>query len=369
MLDRIGELDGRLQSYATVMADQALAAASRAEAELGGARSRRPAPRRADRGQGPLLHPKGVSDDGRHAASSPRTPEIDATVVERFRTAGAVLLGKLQLTEGAIADYHPEVKPPGQPVARRPLGRRLVERLGRRDRGRALLRFARLRYRRVDPISVGRQRRHRPQADLGPGQPLRGASRSPNRSTTSDRWRAAPPMRRSSSARSPGRTRTIRRRCRTRCRTIWPAMPGSTACASDSTSGTPPTASTRGVGWRGRVHARCARARGRHASVTRRGEPFSRRLADALLGRGRGGASPVTYPARRDDYGPWFRGLDRPGAPGRGRPPGAAALRRGCSGLLRAAFAPVDAPRLLYRPSGRTADGRAGSELSGGVST
>ena len=42
-------------------------------------------------------------------------PEIDATVVERFRTAGAVLLGKLQMTEGAFADHHPEVERPRNP--------------------------------------------------------------------------------------------------------------------------------------------------------------------------------------------------------------------------------------------------------------
>ena len=42
-------------------------------------------------------------------------PAIDATVVRRLREAGAVLLGKLQLTEGAFADHHPSIVPPVNP--------------------------------------------------------------------------------------------------------------------------------------------------------------------------------------------------------------------------------------------------------------
>jgi amidase len=39
----------------------------------------------------------------------------DATVVTRLREAGAVILGKLHLTEGALALHHPEIKPPVNP--------------------------------------------------------------------------------------------------------------------------------------------------------------------------------------------------------------------------------------------------------------
>lgn len=39
----------------------------------------------------------------------------DATVVSRLHDAGAVLLGKLQQTEGAFADHHPDVPPPLNP--------------------------------------------------------------------------------------------------------------------------------------------------------------------------------------------------------------------------------------------------------------
>src|SRR5579883_3598161 len=42
-------------------------------------------------------------------------PDFDATVVARLKEAGAVVLGKLQLTEGAFADHHPTIAPPVNP--------------------------------------------------------------------------------------------------------------------------------------------------------------------------------------------------------------------------------------------------------------
>ena len=36
-------------------------------------------------------------------------PDEDATVVSRLHDAGAVVLGKLNLTEGAMTGYHPEL--------------------------------------------------------------------------------------------------------------------------------------------------------------------------------------------------------------------------------------------------------------------
>ena len=42
-------------------------------------------------------------------------PDQDATVVRRLNEAGAVVLGKLQLTEGAYSDHHPSVTPPKNP--------------------------------------------------------------------------------------------------------------------------------------------------------------------------------------------------------------------------------------------------------------
>jgi amidase len=39
-------------------------------------------------------------------------PSEDGTVVKRLKEAGAVILGKLQQTEGAYADHHPKIDPP-----------------------------------------------------------------------------------------------------------------------------------------------------------------------------------------------------------------------------------------------------------------
>ncbi len=42
-------------------------------------------------------------------------PDADGTVVRRLREAGAVLLGKLQMTEAAFSAHHPDVVPPRNP--------------------------------------------------------------------------------------------------------------------------------------------------------------------------------------------------------------------------------------------------------------
>jgi amidase len=114
LLARIDSLEPRLHAYATVTADLALAQAERAEAEL-------------KRGQwrGPLhgvpVAVKDLLDTKGHRTASgtkimaDRVPDSDATVVERLAQAGAVLLGKLELTEGAFADHHPEITPPVNP--------------------------------------------------------------------------------------------------------------------------------------------------------------------------------------------------------------------------------------------------------------
>lgn len=42
-------------------------------------------------------------------------PNRDATVVSKLRAPGTVLLGKLQMTEGAYADHYPSIPPPLSP--------------------------------------------------------------------------------------------------------------------------------------------------------------------------------------------------------------------------------------------------------------
>jgi hypothetical protein len=63
-LDRIAALDPKLKSYATVMADSAMAQAKQAETDIGRARSKGP-PRSSSSGQGSLLDDK-HADCGGH---------------------------------------------------------------------------------------------------------------------------------------------------------------------------------------------------------------------------------------------------------------------------------------------------------------
>ena len=113
-LDRIAKLDGQLKSYAYVMATSALEQAKAADLEIAAGKVRGP------------LHgvPIAVKDlcwtkDAPTAAGMKiyrdNRPKEDATVVIKLKEAGAVNLGKLQLTEGAYADHHPEVDPPKNP--------------------------------------------------------------------------------------------------------------------------------------------------------------------------------------------------------------------------------------------------------------
>src|SRR5690349_3260118 len=114
MLRRIERLDPELKSYARVTPELALAQARKAEQMIG---------RRQVLSQ---LHgvPIAVKDlcftEGIvTAAGMPlhreHVPAFDATVVRRLAEAGAVLLGKLQLTEGAFADHHPSIAAPVNP--------------------------------------------------------------------------------------------------------------------------------------------------------------------------------------------------------------------------------------------------------------
>ena len=111
-LDRIAHVDGKLKSYAHLMTSSALGQAHAAEKEIAEAegawlpRYRSPSwPRRTK--DAPTAAGMKIHRNNR--------PSEDATVVSRLKEAGAVILGKLQLTEGAYADHHPEVDPPKNP--------------------------------------------------------------------------------------------------------------------------------------------------------------------------------------------------------------------------------------------------------------
>lgn len=114
MLDRIKRLDTSLDSYATLMADAALDDARAADREL-----------RAGTDRGPLhgvpiavkdlCYTRGVRTMGGTFVNAEFIPNEDATVVSKLRAAGAVVLGKLNLTEGAMGGYHSERGIPRNP--------------------------------------------------------------------------------------------------------------------------------------------------------------------------------------------------------------------------------------------------------------
>src|SRR5581483_9008031 len=114
MLDRIAALDPKLHAYATVTTEVALEQAKAAEAEI--ARGERRGPLHGvPIAVKDLCYTCGIPTAAGMPIHAGFLPEHDATVVTRLREAGAVLLGKLQLTEGAMADHHPDVTPPVNP--------------------------------------------------------------------------------------------------------------------------------------------------------------------------------------------------------------------------------------------------------------
>src|SRR3984957_13993391 len=113
-LRRIAQLDGQYQAYATVLPERALDRAKAADAEIARGLWRGP------------LHgvPIAVKDlcyttfaatSAGTAIFKAFTPSFNATVVDRLEDGAAVILGKLQMTEGAYTSHHPEVAPPLNP--------------------------------------------------------------------------------------------------------------------------------------------------------------------------------------------------------------------------------------------------------------
>lgn len=113
-LERIDALDGTLHSYALVSAEQAMAQAETAQREMRAGRYRG-ALHGVPIGVKDLFWTEGIATAGGMAIHRDFLPREDATVVRRLREAGAVVLGKLQLTEGAYSDHHASVTPPRNP--------------------------------------------------------------------------------------------------------------------------------------------------------------------------------------------------------------------------------------------------------------
>ena len=102
MLERIKRGDTKLKSFATVMSEQALADADASLREIEAGRYRGPL-HGIPIGIKDLCYTKGVRTMGGTAVLRDFIPTFDSTVVSKLRAAGAVVVGKLTLSEGAAA--------------------------------------------------------------------------------------------------------------------------------------------------------------------------------------------------------------------------------------------------------------------------
>lgn len=113
-LDRIARINPLLHAYVTVTGDGARTAARRATEEIASGRYRGPLhgiPYAAK----DLIDTAGIRTACGSKILAQRVPDADADVVRRLEQAGAVLVGKLVMTEFAGIGYHPSVTPPTNP--------------------------------------------------------------------------------------------------------------------------------------------------------------------------------------------------------------------------------------------------------------
>jgi amidase len=114
ILGRIAKLDPRLKAYATLTAERALAEAARLDAETASGKSRG-ALHGVPIAVKDLCNTAGIATAAGMVIHRANVPARDATVVARLKAAGAVILGKLQMTEGAYGAHHPDIPAPLNP--------------------------------------------------------------------------------------------------------------------------------------------------------------------------------------------------------------------------------------------------------------
>ena len=114
MLQRIDVKDRKLRSYATVTPELAIKQAKKAEQEIAKGRIRGPL-HGVPIAVKDLCFTRGIPTAAGMSINKKFRPRFDSTVVRRLANAGSVLLGKLQMTEGAFAEHHPDVSPPINP--------------------------------------------------------------------------------------------------------------------------------------------------------------------------------------------------------------------------------------------------------------
>ena len=114
MLERIEAYDGKLHSYLTVTADFALEQARAAEQEIVNGTYRSPL-HGIPIAVKDLCFTKGIRTTCSSKVLADWVPDYNATVIDKLYGAGAVLLGKLNMTEFALSGYHPSIQPPVNP--------------------------------------------------------------------------------------------------------------------------------------------------------------------------------------------------------------------------------------------------------------
>lgn len=114
MFERIETVDPKLKSYAALMYDRAMATAIKAEQEIVSGNYRGPM-HGIPIAVKDLCYTKGTRTMGGLSVLKDFIPDYDATVVSRLEAAGAIILGKLNLTEGAMGGYHRDFDIPVNP--------------------------------------------------------------------------------------------------------------------------------------------------------------------------------------------------------------------------------------------------------------
>jgi amidase len=114
ILNRIEKLDSKLNSYITIMEKDALKQARALDKELAAGKYRGPL-HGVPIGIKDLLYTTNAPTTASHSFKANFMASYNATVVEKLYDAGAVIIGKLNLTEGAMCNYNSTSKIPKNP--------------------------------------------------------------------------------------------------------------------------------------------------------------------------------------------------------------------------------------------------------------
>ena len=171
-LDRIDSLDFKFNAYLTVTRDLAMQAAQEAEREIAAGNHR-----------GPMhgvpvavkdqFHSAGVRTTGGSRILADFVPDEDATVIANLKQAGAVLLGKTNLTEFAITGFSHRFSTPRNPWNLNAYAGGSSSGSGAATRGVSMRNLVGRGHRRLNPVSGYVVRTGGPAAHVGTGKPLR----------------------------------------------------------------------------------------------------------------------------------------------------------------------------------------------------